>query len=91
MLHGAADETVPVQQSQRMHDVLSKHGVPSELHVYAGQPHAFDMTRDFGRQSAEIGRLFLDRYLAGTVPLDAPEVREKTAAMGESAHRRESA
>ena len=90
LLHGTADATVPVEQSERMHQALRRNGVPSELHLYAGQPHAFDMSRDFGPQTAGAGALFLDRYLAGTVPRDAPEVREKMDAVARES-RRESA
>jgi acetyl esterase/lipase len=46
-----------------MHDALVAAGVPVDLHVYAGQPHAFDAEPRFGRICAAEMLLFLDRYV----------------------------
>ncbi|MBI5692001.1 MAG: alpha/beta hydrolase [Verrucomicrobia bacterium] len=39
ILHGSADPTVPVNQSEVLHAALVKVGVPSELHVLPGAKH----------------------------------------------------
>jgi acetyl esterase/lipase len=71
LVHGTADEVVPVSASFLMYDALSSHKVPTELHVYAGQPHAFDADPKFGRRTADLMLLFLDRYLKETQAAEA--------------------
>jgi acetyl esterase/lipase len=63
LVHGTADDTVPVSASFLMYETLTNHEVPTELHIYAGQPHAFDADPRFGRPIADLMVLFLDRYL----------------------------
>ncbi|MGH8996669.1 MAG: alpha/beta hydrolase fold domain-containing protein [Acidimicrobiales bacterium] len=63
LVHGTADTTVPVSASFLMYESLSKHKVPTELHIYADQPHAFDSDPRFGRRTSDHMVLFLDRYL----------------------------
>ena len=63
LVHGTADTTVPVSASFRMYEELVAAGVPTDLHVYAEQPHAFDAQPSFGRQVAAEMLLFLDRYV----------------------------
>lgn len=65
LIHGDADETVPVEASLEMHRALRDAGVPVELHLYPEQPHAFDAHPDFGRQCAAEMTFFLDRYVGG--------------------------
>lgn len=62
LIHGSADEVVSHRQSIRLYEALEEAGVPVELHLYAGQPHAFDSASAFGRQCAQIMDLFLRRY-----------------------------
>jgi hypothetical protein len=50
-----------------MFEALEAAHVPAELHLYAGQPHAFDAASAFGRQCAQVMRLFLDRYVPAPV------------------------
>lgn len=76
LIHGTADATVPPSASMVMYEALHKAGVPVELHMYAGQPHAFDAAPAFGRQCAQIMLLFLSRYVrertdVSAVPLQA--------------------
>ena len=85
LIHGAADATVPVAQSTLMYETLTGLGVTVELLILAGQPHSFDLDRTMGRHGMNTGALFLDRYLAGIVPVDGTEVLRKMAAMGEAA------
>lgn len=64
LIHGSGDDVVPVSASFRMYEELVAHGVPTDLHVYAEQPHAFDANPPFGRMCAQEMLLFLDRYLS---------------------------
>ena len=63
LIHGNADEVVPSTDSTRMYDALHNAGVPVELHMYAGQPHAFDADPFLGRQVAAIMAGFINRYV----------------------------
>jgi dipeptidyl aminopeptidase/acylaminoacyl peptidase len=63
LIHGTADELVPVSASFLMYDTLTEHKVPTELHVFAEQAHGFDADPRFGRRTADLMVLFLDRYL----------------------------
>lgn len=63
LLHGTDDELVPVHASIVMYEALADAGVPTELHLYAEQRHAFDATPEFGRQCAAEMLLFLNRYV----------------------------
>lgn len=63
LLHGGADELVPVAASTRMYEALVQAGVPADLHIYAGQPHGFDAEPAHGRACAAQMLLFLDRYV----------------------------
>ncbi|MEA3078138.1 MAG: hypothetical protein QOF60_3046 [Actinomycetota bacterium] len=63
LIHGTADALVPVQASIRMYEALMEAGVPVDLHIYAEQPHAFDLQPEFGRQNAAEMLLFLRRYV----------------------------
>jgi acetyl esterase/lipase len=62
ILHGTADDTVPIEQSKQLADVLRKVGVPHELIVIEGAPHSFHLQpkqRDL--RPLVVG--FFDRYL----------------------------
>jgi acetyl esterase/lipase len=61
LVHGNADEVVPVEASFAMYHALQKAGAQVELHIYDGVPHAFDAERDFGHQVADLIALFVDR------------------------------
>lgn len=63
LIHGEADEVVPVEASLKLYRELRTAGVPVELHVYPEQPHAFDAHPDFGRRCADEMAFFLDRYV----------------------------
>lgn len=68
LIHGTEDELVPVHASLVMYEVLAEAGVPTELHLYAEQPHAFDAIPEFGRQCAAEMLLFLNRYVRDRTP-----------------------
>ena len=61
LVHGNADEVVPVEASFAMYRALIEAGAPAELHVYDGLPHAFDAEAAFGRQVADLIALFVER------------------------------
>ncbi len=63
LIHGTADELVPVKATFLMYEELVRHGVPVDLHIHAEQPHAFDAQPAFGRVTAQEMLLFLERYL----------------------------
>lgn len=63
LLHGKADELVPVAASEVMHEALTAAGVPAELHLFPDQPHGFDAQPDFARHNGALVTFFLDRYL----------------------------
>ena len=63
LIHGNGDVVVPSEASLQMYRALQAAGAPAELHIYAGEPHAFDAAPAFGRQCAAVMDLFLQRYL----------------------------
>jgi acetyl esterase/lipase len=63
LIHGTNDTVVTHRSSQLMYDALSSHGVPVDLHLMAGQPHAFDVQPAFGRLLSAEMLLFLSRYV----------------------------
>jgi acetyl esterase/lipase len=71
LIHGSADETVPVGASLVMYEALAAAGVPTDMHIYAEQPHAFDAIPQFGRQCAAEMLLFLARYAPDRTPAPA--------------------
>lgn len=64
LITGNQDELVAPGASFSMYRALVDAGASAEIHVYADAPHAFDATPEFGRQTAAIEALFLDRYVA---------------------------
>ena len=80
LAHGTTDTTVPVSASLRMYEELVAVGVPTELHLYAEQPHAFDAQPQFGRQVAAEMLLFLDRYVPARSGEPAPETAASVVA-----------
>jgi dipeptidyl aminopeptidase/acylaminoacyl peptidase len=65
LIHGNKDELVSEEESLSMYRALRKANVPAEIHIYADQPHAFDASPIFGRQTTQIMDLFLRRYVCG--------------------------
>jgi acetyl esterase/lipase len=70
LVHGSEDKVVPVSASFVMYEALVRHQVPTELHVFAEAVHGFDADPAFGRRTAELVVLFLERYLKA--PAAAP-------------------
>jgi acetyl esterase/lipase len=63
LITGNKDELVPNEASFMMYRALFDAGVSTELHIYADAPHGFDAIQEFGRQTATLMSLFLDRYV----------------------------
>ncbi len=63
LFHSNLDDIVPRQQSLSLYEKLAALGVPVELHVYDGEPHAFDSRPELGRESANLVGSFLRRHL----------------------------
>ncbi len=61
ILHGDADEIVPVQEAYRLQELLEKKGIAHEIKIYPGLGHGFgaDLWRDAGLRSLQ----FLQKYL----------------------------
>jgi carboxymethylenebutenolidase len=65
ILHGEADQTVPVEEAYQLQKLLEKKGIPYEIKVYPGVGHGFEeaeIWRDAGLRSLE----FLQKHLAVT-------------------------
>ncbi len=77
LLHGSADQTIPVEESVAMYEALRKVGAPVELHVIEGVTHIFDVHADLAAASATWIDLFLDRHVANprTYPSTEPGAR----------------
>ncbi len=43
ILHGTADKTTPLEQSERFHQAAKEIGVASELVIIEGAPHSFHL------------------------------------------------
>jgi len=65
LVHGNADEIVPVEASFAMYHALVQVGARVELHVFDGEPHAFDVAPALGRQVADLIALFIERKVGG--------------------------
>lgn len=62
ILHGTADKTVPVEQSQVLAETLKKAGVRHELVIVEGAPHTFHL-QPKQRDLRPVVLGFFDRYL----------------------------
>ncbi len=67
ILHGTADTTVPVRQSERLAEALKAVGAPHELVIIPGAPHTFDL-QPKERDLRELVLGFFDRHLKGSQP-----------------------
>jgi acetyl esterase/lipase len=63
LFHGVADTTVPLESSQRFMQLLRDAGVTTELHTFAGAPHAFDSMPEAASACALLADFFFDRYI----------------------------
>jgi acetyl esterase/lipase len=63
LFHGVADTTVPIESSQRFMQLLRDAGVTTEMHSFAGAPHAFDSMPEAASHCALLADFFFDRYI----------------------------
>jgi carboxymethylenebutenolidase len=61
ILHGEADQTVPVEEAYHLQKVLEKKGIAYEMQIYPGAGHGFsgEISRDAGLRTLT----FLTKYL----------------------------
>jgi dienelactone hydrolase len=59
--HGTADQTVPVDQSERLHDALTRAGKPHEFVEYQGEDHTMRDPANEADFLARVGK-FLDAH-----------------------------
>lgn len=78
LLHGTADQTIPVRSSFELYEALTALGVPVELHVVEGVTHIFDAHEEFAAASVAWIDLFLDRHVAN--PRQIPSTEPAPAA-----------
>jgi len=64
LLHGTADQTVPLDESLAMFTALRNVGAAVELHLVDGVTHIFDVHADLAQASATWIDLFVDRHVA---------------------------
>jgi carboxymethylenebutenolidase len=62
ILHGEADQTVPVEEAYHIQRVLTQKNIPYEMQIYPGVGHGFsgEIWNDAGRRTLA----FLQKYLA---------------------------
>jgi len=74
LITGNRDTTVDWRDSHAMYLGLIEAEARAELHVFDGEPHAFDAAPAFGRQCAQLMALFLDRNVRDAdAPVTEPE------------------
>lgn len=59
---GTEDSVVPVETAEKFKSLMESHGVRSDLHVYAGQPHGFfnfKNTQNYTRTVADMDRFLV--------------------------------
>lgn len=62
LISGSDDERVHIEHTFKLHDALRQAGNTVELHVFAGQGHAFDADSEFARLAVAIMISFFGRY-----------------------------
>ena len=63
LIHGSADSVVKLSDSTDLYKKLTSLGVPTELHIFSEEDHAFDAQSGYGRSVAELQNLFFKKYL----------------------------
>jgi carboxymethylenebutenolidase len=66
ILHGEADQTVPVEEAYHLQQVLERRNIPYEMQIYPGVGHGFrdEVWQDAGQRTLA----FLKKYLSGEQP-----------------------
>ena len=63
IFHGLSDVTIPPENSEHLLEQLRAAKIPSELHTFAGVPHAFDSHPEFAQSCAVLTDFFLERQV----------------------------
>ncbi len=71
LLHATKDSTIGPEASIALHRHLTGLGVPSDLHVYAGRDHGFDLAPSMLAGTVSATTSFLERMVTDRAELDA--------------------
>ena len=63
LVHGSTDSVVNLSDSIDLYEKLTNLGIPTELHIFSEEDHAFDAQSGYGRSVAELQNLFFKKYL----------------------------
>jgi dipeptidyl aminopeptidase/acylaminoacyl peptidase len=63
LIHGSTDSVVKLSDSTDLYAKLTDLNIPTELHIFSEEEHAFDSQRGYGRSVAELQNLFFKKYL----------------------------
>jgi len=63
LIHGSSDSVVKLEDSTDLYKKLREENIPTELHIFSEEDHAFDSVRSYGRSVAELQNLFFKKYL----------------------------
>ena len=63
LIHGTSDSRVHHSMTVSMYQKLEQAGVPSDLHLYAGQDHSFDADITFAQSIVREIDLFISRFV----------------------------
>ncbi len=63
LIHGSTDTVVNLSDTMELYKRLVELNIPSELHIYSEEEHAFDSQKGYGRSVAELQSLFFKKYL----------------------------
>ena len=63
LIHGSKDNVVSLQDTNDLYEKLIANKVPSEIHIFSEEDHAFDGKNEYGRVVADLQGLFFLKYL----------------------------
>ena len=63
LIHGSKDNVVSLRDTNDLYEKLIANKVPSEIHIFSEEDHAFDGKNEYGRVIADLQGLFFLKYL----------------------------
>jgi len=63
LIHGSTDSVVRLKDSTKFYEKLIEFNIPTSLHIFSEEEHAFDGEPDYGRAIADLQALFFLKYL----------------------------
>ena len=63
LIHGSTDSVVRLKDSTKFYEKLIEFNIPSSLHIFSEEEHAFDGEPNYGRAIADLQALFFLKYL----------------------------